>query len=206
MHPVAGVCCVQIAADEFLGWLNQIASREGIHSVNVLSHHRSDDPVTGSAPDDAAGFAAWIRPHWQVLAGLARRLSASADWEDVLQEALAACWRKRHQFDPDRGSLRNWLLAIVADQAAKSRRRIRLVAAPDTDRPSLPPESALALDLIQATRSLAHRQQVAVALYYYLGLPVAETAAVMGCSEGTVKATLAAARGRLRELLGEDYR
>ena len=59
---------------------------------------------------------------------------------------------------------------------------------------------------MRATRSLAHRQQVAVALYYYLDLPVAETAVVMGCSEGTVKATLSAARGRLRELLGEDYR
>jgi RNA polymerase sigma-70 factor (ECF subfamily) len=47
---------------------------------------------------------------------------------------------------------------------------------------------------------------VAVNLYYYLGLPVAESAAVMGCTEGTVKSTLSAARSRLRELLGEDYR
>jgi RNA polymerase sigma factor (sigma-70 family) len=174
--------------------------------VNALSYRRPDGPVTGSAPDDAAGFTAWIRPHWQVMAGLARRLSASTEWEDVLQEALAACWRKRNQFDPDRGSLRNWLLAIVADQAAKSRRRIRPVADLDADAPSPAREAALSLDLGRATGLLAHRQQVAVALYYYLGLPVAETAVVMGCSEGTVKATLSAARNRLRELLGEDYR
>ncbi|HEX4729259.1 MAG TPA: sigma-70 family RNA polymerase sigma factor [Jatrophihabitans sp.] len=162
--------------------------------------------MTEPAADDDAGFDAWVRPHWPVMAGLARRLSAPAEWEDVLQEALTACWRKRSQFDPARGSLRNWLLAIVADQAAKSRRRFRLASDPAADGPSPASESALALDLARATRSLAHRQQVAIALYYYLGLPVAETAVVMGCSEGTVKATLSTARDRLREMLGEDYR
>lgn len=154
--------------------------------------------------DDAAGFAAWVRPHWPAMAGFARRLSSSADWEDVLQEALAASWRKRHQFDPARGSVRNWLLAIVADQAAKRWRRLRPV--PEEDRSSQPCEPALALDLARAIGSLTRRQQVAINLYYYLGLPVAESAAVMGCTEGTVKSTLAAARSRLRELLGEDYR
>ena len=174
--------------------------------MNVVPYDQSDGPVTEPATDTAAGFGAWIRPHWPVMAGLARRLSASAEWEDVLQEALTACWRKQSQFDPERGSLRNWLLAIVADQAAKNRRRFRLVSDAAADGPSPTLESALALDLMHATRSLAHRQQVAIALYYYLGLPVAETAAVMGCSEGTVKATLFTARSRLRELLGEDYR
>jgi RNA polymerase sigma factor (sigma-70 family) len=162
--------------------------------------------MTGPAPDDAAGFGAWIRADWPAMAGFARRLSSAGDWEDVLQEALTASWRKRHQFDPERGSLKNWLLAIVADQAAKSRRRLRPVSDSAADRPVQLPEPALALDLDRAVRSLAHRQQVAVSLYYYLGLPVAEAAAVMGCTEGTVKATLSAARGRLRDLLGEDYR
>jgi RNA polymerase sigma-70 factor (ECF subfamily) len=36
---------------------------------------------------------------------------------------------------------------------------------------------------------------------YYAGLTVAETAAVMGCADGTVKSTLADARNRLRDLL-----
>lgn len=162
--------------------------------------------MTESAPNDAAGFGVWVGPYWAAMAGFARRLSPPADWEDVLQEALAASWRKRHQFNPARGSLRSWLLAIVADQAAKSRRRLRPVSGAEADRPVQAQEPALALDLDRAVRSLAHRQQVAIGLYYYLGLPVAEAAAVMGCTEGTVKSTLSAARGRLRELLGEDYR
>ncbi|HRA75842.1 MAG TPA: sigma factor-like helix-turn-helix DNA-binding protein, partial [Propionicimonas sp.] len=60
--------------------------------------------------------------------------------------------------------------------------------------------------LERALRRLSARQRLAVDLHYYLGLDVAGTAAVMRCSPGTVKSTLSDARGRLRRLLGEDYR
>jgi RNA polymerase sigma-70 factor (ECF subfamily) len=45
---------------------------------------------------------------------------------------------------------------------------------------------------------------MAVHLHYFVGLPVDETAAVMGCAPGTVKSTLFDARARLRDLLGDD--
>ena len=172
--------------------------------VRIVPDSQPDDPVSGPGPENAAEFAVWVRPHWPAMAGFARRLSSSADWEDVLQEALAASWRKRHQFDPARGSVRSWLLAIVADQAAKRWRRLRPV--PEADRSSQPSEPALALDLQRAIRTLTRRQQLAVNLYYYLGLPVAEVAEVLGCSPGTVKSTLSDARARLRRELGEEYR
>jgi RNA polymerase sigma-70 factor (ECF subfamily) len=59
------------------------------------------------------------------------------------------------------------------------------------------------LDLRFAVSQLATRQRLAVELRYYLGLPVAEVAEVMGISEGTAKSTLADARARLRERLEE---
>ena len=59
------------------------------------------------------------------------------------------------------------------------------------------------LDLRAAIRDLTERQQVAVAAYYYLDLAVEDVAAIMGCSAGTVKSTLADARARLRALLTE---
>lgn len=153
---------------------------------------------------DEGCFSARIEPHWSGMAQLARRLGPPGQWEDVLQEALSAAWRKWSQFDESRGSLRNWLLAIVADQARKSHRRIRpstgLVEAttqagdPDGD-----------VDLRNALSRLTRRQRGAVALFYYLGLPVADVAEVLDCSVGTVKSTLADARARLRRELGEDY-
>jgi RNA polymerase sigma-70 factor (ECF subfamily) len=48
---------------------------------------------------------------------------------------------------------------------------------------------------------LTARQRQAVDCLYFAGLTVAETAAVMGCAEGTVKSTLSDARARLRTLL-----
>jgi RNA polymerase sigma-70 factor (ECF subfamily) len=61
------------------------------------------------------------------------------------------------------------------------------------------------LDLAHAVSRLSGRQRLAVDCFYFVGLGVTETAAVMGCSEGTVKSTLSDARRRLRNLLeGRD--
>jgi RNA polymerase sigma factor (sigma-70 family) len=60
------------------------------------------------------------------------------------------------------------------------------------------------LDLERAIARLTDRQQLAVHLHYFLGLSVIETAAVLHCSDGTVKSTLFDARTRLRAELGDD--
>jgi RNA polymerase sigma-70 factor, ECF subfamily len=158
-----------------------------------------------SAPPDRAAFAALVEPHWTDMARLARRLAPSGHWEDALQEALSAAWRKRSQFDAHRGTARNWLLAIVADQARKSYRRVRSY----TQLVDVAADSADAdgdVDLHAALWRLTTRQRTTVALHYYAGLSVAEVAEVLGCSPSTVKSTLADARNRLRRELGEDYR
>jgi len=172
--------------------------------------HAISDPPSLREPgpgDDAGSFSAWLRPHWPTLAGLARRSAGSSDWEDVLQEALTAAWRKRGQFDPDRGSARNWLLAIVADQSYKSRRRLRPVpVAVPAEIAGSNPDDSEGMDLDAALGELTDRQRMAVNLRYFLAVPLADIAQVMGCSEGTAKSTLSDARRRLRQLLGEDYR
>lgn len=48
---------------------------------------------------------------------------------------------------------------------------------------------------------LTPRQRLAVDCFYFVGLSVTETAAVMRCSEGTVKSTLSDARNRIRTIL-----
>jgi RNA polymerase sigma factor (sigma-70 family) len=63
--------------------------------------------------------------------------------------------------------------------------------------------TAEGLDLERAISHLPKRQRLAVDLYYFVGLDIAETAAAMGCAPGTVKSTLADARGRLRQELEE---
>ena len=109
-------------------------------------------------------------------------------------------WQKRGQYDERRGTAAAWLLAITADQARRARRRRRPFAlvAEITVPTGLPDDR---VDLEAAVARLATRQKLAVDCFYFVDLSVAETAAVMGCSEGTVKSTLSDARKRLRRLL-----
>jgi RNA polymerase sigma-70 factor (ECF subfamily) len=167
----------------------------------------------GDAPPEPAGFAEWVGPHLAAMARLAARLAPTADRDDVVQESLVRAWVKRRQYDPGRGTPGGWLLAITADQARKARMRSRprteliddrRVAGNDPPVPSPDAAAAASLDLDRALRRLTGRQRLAVECFYYVGLTVAETAAVLRCAEGTVKSTLADARGRLRALLADQ--
>lgn len=66
----------------------------------------------------------------------------------------------------------------------------------------IPSDLDSTIDLNASLRRLPRRERLAVDLRYFADLSTTETAAVMGCSEGTVKSTLASARQRLRTLLG----
>lgn len=159
--------------------------------------------VVGPPPGDGPGFVAWVRPHLVAMSRLAGRLAVGADRDDIVQEALARAWAKRSQYDASRGTPSAWLLAITADQARKAVRRMRpnggLLNA--VELPVSRPDLEARMDVDHAIMSLSSRQRLAVDCYYFADLSIAETAAVMGCSEGTVKSTLSDARTRLRTLL-----
>jgi RNA polymerase sigma factor (sigma-70 family) len=164
--------------------------------------------VTGSeasrfAPETPAAFATWVAPELERMARLAARLAPDADRDDIVQEALIRAWIKRRQFDPTRGMPGAWLLAITADQARRARRGIR----PTTTLGEIAGRVRSTDDRIDvegAVRRLPPRQRLAVDCFYFVGLTVAETAAVMGCAEGTVKSTLSDARRSLRPMLEVD--
>jgi RNA polymerase sigma-70 factor (ECF subfamily) len=154
----------------------------------------------GSAHD----FAAWVEPHLPAMTRFAARLVPDADRDDLVQEALVRAWRRWPTYDAGRGAPLPWLLAIVADQGRRGRRRARPASVPlPDDSRSVDPAPA-DLDLERAVAALSPRQRTAVDLYYFVDLDVATIAAVMGCAPGTVKATLSQARDRLRVLMGDD--
>jgi RNA polymerase sigma-70 factor (ECF subfamily) len=163
----------------------------------------TDEPaVVVGPPADGAGFVEWVRPHLPAMALLAGRLAVGADRDDIVQEALARAWSKRSQYDASRGTASAWLLAITADQARKAARRLRPVGElDDHDGPVSRPDLDARMDVDHALATLSARQRLAVDCYYFADLSIADTAAVMGCSEGTVKSTLSDARARLRTLL-----
>jgi len=158
------------------------------------------EPPSAKAPSSADGFAEWVRPHLAGMHRLIARLAPGVDADDLVQEALVRAWRKRGQYDAHRGTAAAWLLAIAADQARQARRRHR----PSTHIADVSARVRSTDDVIDvefAVATLPPRQRLAIDCYYFVGLSVIETAAVMGCSEGTVKSTLSDARHRLRPLL-----
>lgn len=161
------------------------------------------DVATRGDRDTTSDFAEWVQPELAKMSRLAARLAPDADRDDVVQEALMRAWRKRGQYDERRGTAAAWLLAITADQARRvwRRRRPFALVAEITVPASLPDDR---VDVEAAIARLPKRQKLAVDCFYFVGLSVAETAAVMGCTDGTVKSTLSDARKRLRLLLEVD--
>lgn len=70
--------------------------------------------------------------------------------------------------------------------------------------PALDPLPAQNADFWRAVRALPQRQAQAVALYYLEDLSIQQTAAVLDCAEGTVRAHLAKARRSLARRLHLD--
>ena len=78
------------------------------------------------------------------------------------------------------------------------------------DRQSRDPEQSLANEDVSAAieralQQLPYRQQQAFLLRVWEGCSVSETAAALGCSEGTVKTHLSRAMSALRDELGDHY-
>lgn len=162
-----------------------------------------DDAESGDRDTRVVDFAAWVEPALSKMSRLAARLAPNEDRDDVVQEALVRAWRKRDQYDPSRGTPPTWLLAITADQARRARRRRRpLALLGEITVPASSPDDRV--DVEASVARLPKRQRLAVDCFYFVGLSVTETAAVMRCSEGTVKSTLFDARKRLRNLLEVD--
>lgn len=132
--------------------------------------------------------------------------------EDATQEALLAAWRQLSALrDPDRFDawLRRLLVRACYREAARDQHQRRIVA---QIRPAelgmADPGEALA-DRDQLERGfsrLKSEQRALVVLHYYLGLPMGETAEILGLPLGTVKSRLFRTTQQLRMTLDADAR
>jgi RNA polymerase sigma-70 factor (ECF subfamily) len=120
--------------------------------------------------------------------------------EEAAQEAFARALARwgRLRSQPWVGG---WVTTTALNTARRHMRRHRptmLTSAPDEE------VDTIRLDVHAAVRRLPARQQEAVILHYLLDLPVADTAAAMGCDTGTVKTHLSRARASLGRALSLD--
>lgn len=151
-------------------------------------------------------------------AALAVALRVTADRqeaEDVVHDAFVVVWRKIARFDPERGSLRAWLMTIVRNRAIdRVRARRPAIEIEDADERSLlrtgpnPTwEQALqrtsAAEVRAALDSLPGEQRQAVELAYFEGYTYREVAQVTGVPPGTASGRMRLALAKLREVLAD---
>jgi RNA polymerase sigma-70 factor (ECF subfamily) len=141
-------------------------------------------------------------------------LGNQAAAEDAVQEAFERAFRS---LDGYRGEaqLSTWFLRIVVNTAYRHGRRSsrfllstkvvsssELLRAPGAESPEARTEAAeIRRRLATALQKLPRRQRAAFVLRYVEGMSTDETAAVMECAAGTVKATLHKAVSKLRRAL-----
>ena len=153
------------------------------------------------------------RVAWSVIVAIVRDESIA---EDLVQETFLRVWNRIHAFEPGKGALGPWLLAIARNRAID---HLRSVGA-RMDRNSFEldvrehPSLFVTMDrdvvntdharvIRQAVARLNENQQKVIEIAYYEGLSQTEMAERLGEPLGTVKTWVRTALKHLRDELGE---
>ncbi len=177
----------------------------------------SGEPDTHDPRDDAAllrahaggdheAFGELFHRHRDRLWAVAlRTLGDREDAADALQDALVSAYRAADRFRGD-AAVTTWLHRIVVNACLdRLRRRQSRPTVPLSEAeppPQPPPDHETSLVVREALAALPAEQRAALVLVDIEGYPVAETAAILGVPEGTVKSRCARGRARLAVLLG----
>ena len=146
--------------------------------------------------------------HASELYGFAMRsLGDSGLAEEAVQETFLRAWRAGDRFDPQIGSLRTWLFAILRNVVIDlgRARAARPTVAEGGIEPSVEPfdEALLAWQIEEAMRRIGEQHRQILVETYYRGRPYAEVAEQLGIPEGTVKSRVYYGLRALRVVLEE---
>jgi RNA polymerase sigma-70 factor (ECF subfamily) len=171
------------------------------------------DLVEQAMAGDRDAFAELARGSIGKLYAVARLILRDSERaEDAVQEALVAAWRQLSSLrDPDRFDawVRRLVVRACYREAARSDQQIR-IAADVRFIDSVAPDPGIALadrdELERGFSRLTPEQRALLVLHYYLGLPMTETAEILGLPVGTVKSRLFRTTQQLRASLEADAR
>ena len=163
--------------------------------------------AAGLAPAElpfVESYDAFFRHEYRGLVALAYSLSGSLPVaEDLAQEALLVAFRRWDEV-AQRDRPAAWVRRVCANLSTSFvRRRAAELRALVRTGPTAEGTAGTDDAFWAEVRRLPRRQAQCVALRYVYGCPVSEIAAVLGCSEGSVKQHLARAKDRLAQRMTE---
>ncbi|WP_238010257.1 SigE family RNA polymerase sigma factor [Dactylosporangium sp. AC04546] len=166
--------------------------------------------MTG-ATDDEHEFGEYFAARYDRVRRVAYLMCG--DWhraDDLAQAAfirLARSWQSVHSHNALDSFVRTCLIRAAVDESRRPWRRERAVPAlPDIAGVGGDDEaSARRLLISAALQQVPARQRAVLVCRFYEDLDVAETAATLKCSTGTVKSQTARGLATLRRLLGEAF-
>ena len=163
--------------------------------------------------DDA--MAEVFRRHGGAVFALAKRvLGDTGRAEEIVQEVFVRLWNQPERFDPERGTLRSFLLAqthgrsvdlLRSDSARKAReeREVKATAEAGYDLEREVWDMAVAAQVRDAVMTLPNEERRAIELAYFGGHTYREVAVELGAPEGTVKSRIRSGLKRMRSVLAE---
>ena len=132
-------------------------------------------------------------------------LGSPQDAEDVTQTVLLKLYECKKNFESDE-HMKHWILRVAVNESRRVLRSAwRRTSVPLEEwHDAAAPEDPAKAEVLETVMALEPKYRLAVYLYYYEGLSVAETAAAMRANASTVQTWLLRARERLRKALTEE--
>lgn len=132
-------------------------------------------------------------------------LSSPHDAEDVMQTVLLRLYECKKDFESEE-HVKHWILRVAVNESRRLLRSFwRRTSVPMEEwQETAVPEDPAKAEVLEAVMALEPKYRLAVYLYYYEGLSVAETAAAMRANVSTVQTWLLRARARLRKELSQE--
>ena len=166
----------------------------------------------GALVDERDVRAAYAAHAGELYGFAVRSLGDAGLAEEAVQETFLRAWRAGERFDPQIGSLRTWLFAILRNVVIDlgRARSSRPPLAEGGIEPAVEPfeEALLSWQVEEAMRRIGEQHRRVLVETHYRGRPYAEVAAELGVPEGTVKSRvyygLRALRVALEEIGYED--
>ena len=197
-------------------------ARPGLSGLGDQRRHDQQARHGGADSDISAAFQkgrpgalslAYERYSALVYTVALRALNDAPDAEDVTQQVFVAAWRSRDTFDPGRGSLAGWLIAITRNKVTdmfRARQRessvLRLVAGQESGPTelALPDQVVDRVVLADELARLGEPQQQIITMAFYTGLTHEQIAGALALPLGTVKSHIRRSLLRLRTRLEDD--